>query len=488
MKPGSGQCKPSSQALPEPDAAAAKRPRAVRGSRRYLKSSGAIVAGTAIAGDGAGGLVLAGAITKGCDSGPGLAEIRPDPEPYLVDDTRYHRASAARQCLGRARMEGRAFMAENQARFDARVRRNDPGFGRLDAALYESALAVGNRLSPAGLAFDYRLETAGYSFADAEPSLPPGYCPVDSSDPAYLSAAVKRAARFFGADLAGICRLDRRWVYSEVWLDDVKRAVPLDLPKAYRYAIVVALAMDYEAVLTSPSAVSAAAVHLGYSQAQALVVSLAEFIKALGYRAIACVNDTALSVPLAIDAGLGEACRTGLLVTPEFGARVRLAKVITDLPLEPDRPMMFGVRQSCRDCMKCAELCPAQCIRTGPDPTWSGPSASNNPGVRKWYVDVDKCLDFWLESGAVCNSCVAACPYSRPSRIWTGGLGTPLGAAGTATRTRVPITGNLGLAGAGAAARAADGPGQGDSRPEGSDGRTIDTEQWWSSGKTRGSP
>jgi len=39
---------------------------------------------------------------------------------------------------------------------------------------------------------------------------------IDVSDPAVVSRKVKRAARFFGASLVGICELDRRWVYSFV--------------------------------------------------------------------------------------------------------------------------------------------------------------------------------------------------------------------------------------------------------------------------------
>ena len=40
--------------------------------------------------------------------------------------------------------------------------------------------------------------------------------------------------------------------------------------------------------------------------------------------------------PLAIMAGLGELSRIGILITPEFGPRVRLCKVFTDLPLQAD--------------------------------------------------------------------------------------------------------------------------------------------------------
>ena len=50
---------------------------------------------------------------------------------------------------------------------------------------------------------------------------------------------------------------------------------------------------------------------------------LAEFIRNLGYSAIPIGNDTALSIPLAIDVGLGEPRGNGLLVTPEHGSCIR---------------------------------------------------------------------------------------------------------------------------------------------------------------------
>ena len=93
---------------------------------------------------------------------------------------------------------------------------------------------------------------------------------------------------------------------------------------------------------------------------------LAQFIRGLGFQAIPCGNDTACSIPIAIDAGLGEIARNGLLITPKFGPRVRLAKVLTDLPLLPDRPIEFGVRDFCLICEKCARKCPSKSIMFGP--------------------------------------------------------------------------------------------------------------------------
>ena len=39
--------------------------------------------------------------------------------------------------------------------------------------------------------------------------------PLDSENPEYNTRMIKRAAKFFGADMVGICKLDKRWIYSK---------------------------------------------------------------------------------------------------------------------------------------------------------------------------------------------------------------------------------------------------------------------------------
>ena len=97
---------------------------------------------------------------------------------------------------------------------------------------------------------------------------------------------------------------------------------------------------------------------------------MAAFIANLGYPATAnhFSHYDALLVPLAVDAGLGELSRMGYLITKEFGPRVRLAAVTTDLPLVPDKPVDIGVRDFCSICKKCAVCCPSGSIPLG-DPT-----------------------------------------------------------------------------------------------------------------------
>jgi epoxyqueuosine reductase len=61
---------------------------------------------------------------------------------------------------------------------------------------------------------------------------------------------------------------------------------------------------------------------------------------------------------VAVGAGLGWLGRNNLLVTPRFGAQVRLVTVLTDLGLEPDRPLENG----CDSCRACIAACPAKAI------------------------------------------------------------------------------------------------------------------------------
>ncbi|MBT8363981.1 MAG: reductive dehalogenase, partial [Deltaproteobacteria bacterium] len=151
----------------------------------------------------------------------------------------------------------------------------------------------------------------------------------------------------------------------------------------------------------------------GYSRMAFTAGLLAQYIRGLGYQAIPCGNDTACSIPIAIDAGLGEIARNGLLITPQFGPRVRLAKVLTDLPLIPDRPIEFGVWDFCLKCQKCAKKCPSQSIMYG-KPTEKPHNISNRDGVMTWHINAETCLNFWATNGTDCSNCIRTCPFNKP--------------------------------------------------------------------------
>ena len=96
---------------------------------------------------------------------------------------------------------------------------------------------------------------------------------------------------------------------------------------------------------------------------------LSERISALGYRALPVPASQILDWEtqrgqvshkhVAVQAGLGWIGRNNLLVTPEHGSRIRLVTVLTDMPLEPDRPM----DADCGTCRDCITVCPAGAIK-----------------------------------------------------------------------------------------------------------------------------
>lgn len=105
-------------------------------------------------------------------------------------------------------------------------------------------------------------------------------------------------------------------------------------------------------------------------------------------------------------AGLGWIGRSCLLITPEFGPRIRWATVLTDVPLPHGTPK----KNKCDDdCNFCVTICPAQAF-TGRQFDPSEP--------REARMDANACYQYLEkreeQTGArICGLCVAACPIGR---------------------------------------------------------------------------
>jgi epoxyqueuosine reductase len=105
-------------------------------------------------------------------------------------------------------------------------------------------------------------------------------------------------------------------------------------------------------------------------------------------------------------AGLGFIGKNALFISNEFGPRVRLATVLTDMKLGGG-----AIRQpECGSCSACVKACPCGAI-TGK--VWS-------MGIRREdLVDAELCLRHMKEKygmtgrGAVCGICVAVCPFGK---------------------------------------------------------------------------
>jgi ferredoxin len=236
-------------------------------------------------------------------------------------------------------------------------------------------------------------------------------------DPIAMSRAVKAVARFLGAADVGIAPLEPGFVYSHRGrpLDRHGEAVKLD----HSHAIVLVFPMREPWVGTSPELPSTAETARVYQQSAAACYALARALKRLGASARAHVDSNYLVMcpPLAVQAGLGELGRNGLLVHRRLGPGVRLGVVTTRLPLQPDEPECHGVGAFCRVCAKCARRCPANAIPDGPP--------QRVRGVDKWPLEAERCYHYWRAQGSDCGVCVRACPFHKPDtplHRWVRGL------------------------------------------------------------------
>ena len=229
-------------------------------------------------------------------------------------------------------------------------------------------------------------------------------------DAAEATAIIKGEVLKMGADDVGIAELNPMFVYSHVGRGPEPWSQPI--VNDHRYAIVFALEMDYYEVEQAPRLPITRETAKQYLRAGEISVALAKRIRERGYAArahIAGSNYQIVMPPVAHDAGLGELGRMGYLISPKYGARIRLGAVTTELPLLPDRPVTFGVQDFCEQCLKCAINCPSGAIPVG--------GRRLVRGVEKWPLNVERCIHYWRAIGTDCGLCMKVCPYSHPSTL-----------------------------------------------------------------------
>ena len=111
--------------------------------------------------------------------------------------------------------------------------------------------------------------------------------------------------------------------------------------------------------------------------------------------------------------GLGEIGYSKMLLTPEFGPRLRVGIIITELELEPDPIMEPGTL--CNRCMACVRECPGGCIPA--DRTIK----ENVGGYDLEWADVDmKRCDWVFQGGAEVEEGEEGHYFDKQSPTWAG--------------------------------------------------------------------
>ena len=238
-------------------------------------------------------------------------------------------------------------------------------------------------------------------------------------DPRAITRHIKRLAYFLGADMVGVCKLPPTAVYAA---DDHGNPVTAD----YQYAIVVLNVKDTDTIRASYGRewIDDPVSFQVYQECGLQCLNIADYIRRLGYPAFANIVGTykTLMTPLIIESGLGEGSRLGIAINPFVGASFKAAAVLTDLPLEPDKPIDFGLQDYCASCTICAEQCPMHAISDRDKEVYNG--------YETYRQNYKLCYSGVMTNpvGNMCQHCTKTCPWNRPDnrpedfRNWNGDL------------------------------------------------------------------
>jgi ferredoxin len=101
----------------------------------------------------------------------------------------------------------------------------------------------------------------------------------------------------------------------------------------------------------------------------------------------------------AYEAGLGVYGRSGVILNPDLGNRMRLGGLMTDAKLPPDGRLTDYA--PCAGCDRCVRLCPAQAFDLDPDATYPASWSRETCMAKRAEI---------AAQGHYCHNCWAVCP------------------------------------------------------------------------------
>jgi len=225
------------------------------------------------------------------------------------------------------------------------------------------------------------------------------------------SEKIKKFARQCGADLVGVADLELlRGIDTE----------PADLLEGYNRAISIGVRLAdgvIDPIVDRPTPLY----QQHYLKVNALLddiaIRVSQYLQDAGAKALPIPASQLLDKTewssyishkaVAIAAGLGWQGKSLLVVSPQYGPRIRLVTVLTDLPLAADPPL----RNKCAKCSYCVEACPAEAIKNV--------NTSSHYADRNEALYFERCLSRvtgnagslpFIES-PICGVCIKVCPW-----------------------------------------------------------------------------
>jgi epoxyqueuosine reductase QueG len=233
-----------------------------------------------------------------------------------------------------------------------------------------------------------------------------------------LKDALRERAERMEIPLIGVADADRwREPLFEPWVPE--EFFPQAIYPEARSVIVIGLPVHLPALETAPSIWY----HELYATVNALLdqytYRLANFLNEKGYPSVAVPRDGYGSISVLIEtpiaffshrhaavlAGLGRFGANNVVLTPEYGPRVRFGSVFTAAEIPPD-PLIAG--ELCTRCMLCMQMCPSKAI--------------DGEEYPKGLIDKGSCAGqsaaLTARSAAPCGICIKVCPVGEDRKLY----------------------------------------------------------------------
>ncbi len=219
-----------------------------------------------------------------------------------------------------------------------------------------------------------------------------------------LTASLKRFAIAEGADQVGIAR-------AESFSGAPKGHRPDDLLRGAKSVIVMAVALPAAAFESAPSREYSMSYMIANRELNTIAFRIAKYLQEKGYRAL----HVPASPPYDLEsmmgdlshrhagylAGIGVFGKNSLLLSPKYGARMRLVSVVTEAVLKPNRVLDLDL---CRECTSCIRGCPAKALKGG--------GVVDKPACNDRHMIVGRQLQLadWEQ---ICGVCIRVCPIGK---------------------------------------------------------------------------
>lgn len=230
-----------------------------------------------------------------------------------------------------------------------------------------------------------------------------------------ISARVRKSAVAWGASLVGFADLAP--------LREIE-TLPPDLLDPFSRAVSIAVRVPsgvFETVAERPTPLYAAVYQTANRLLDEIAFKTAGLLQDEGFRSLPVPASQVLDrerwrgavshKAVARMAGIGWQGKNLLLITQEYGSRVRLVTVLTDAPLVIDGP----VKNRCGACTACRDACPSGAIR--------GVGTKDCYASREEALVFERCRDRLTQENAklpdvgvpICGVCIRVCPFGRPA-------------------------------------------------------------------------